>query len=64
MTRGPLTFRGTDLKRALTTAKDAGFEVISFEITKAGNIVVHVGGEPESIEAVNDDAEWDKALGQ
>jgi hypothetical protein len=60
MTRGPLTFKGTDLKRALDTAKNAGFEIVSFEITKAGSIVVHVGG--SDIEPANDEAEWDKAL--
>jgi hypothetical protein len=60
MTRGPLTFKGTELKRALASAKDAGFEVVSFEITKAGSIVVHVG--PADIDTTNDEAEWDKAL--
>jgi hypothetical protein len=43
VTRGPLTFKETDVKRALATAKKAGLEVDRFEITKAGSIVVHVG---------------------
>jgi hypothetical protein len=62
VTRGPLTFKGTDLKRAIKTAKEAGLEVMSFEITKAGSIIVHIGN--ADIEAANDDDEWDKALNQ
>jgi hypothetical protein len=62
VTRGTLTFKGTDLKRALAAAKEAGLEVMRFEITKAGNIVVHVG--KVDMEAANDDDEWDKALNQ
>jgi hypothetical protein len=59
MTRGPSTFKGNDLKRAIRTAKEAGLEVKSFEITKAGSIIVHIG----NVEAANDDGdEWDKAL--
>jgi len=61
MTRGPLTFKGTDLKRALSAAKDAGLEIRFFEITKTGSILVHVG---KAEEAANDDLEWDKALNQ
>jgi hypothetical protein len=60
MTRGPLTFKGTDLKRALATAKDAGFDIVSFEITKAGSIVVYVGQTGELIE--QDGNPWDKVL--
>jgi hypothetical protein len=49
MTRSPLTFKGTDLKRAINAAKEAGLQVSRFEITKAGSIVVHI------IESESDD---------
>jgi hypothetical protein len=61
MTRGPIAFKGTDLKRALATAKEVGLEIRFFEITKAGSIVVHVG---KADDAANDDLQWDKALNQ
>jgi len=44
MTRGPLTFKGTDLKRAINTTREAGLQIARVEITKAGSILVHVGG--------------------
>ena len=64
MTRGPLSFKGTDLKRAIKTAKETGLEVSHFEITKAGSIVVHVG-EPANDNAAepHGDDDWDKAVG-
>jgi hypothetical protein len=43
MTRGPLTFKESDLMRAIKTAIKAGLHVAGFEITKAGSIVVHAG---------------------
>jgi hypothetical protein len=48
MTRGPIAFKGTDLKRALATAKEVGLDIRFFEITKSGSIVVHVGGENDN----------------
>ena len=43
MTRGPLTFKETDFKRAVKSAREAGLEISHVEITKAGSIVVHAG---------------------
>jgi hypothetical protein len=43
MTRGPLSFKETDLVRAIKCALKAGLQVAGYEITKAGSIVVHVG---------------------
>jgi hypothetical protein len=43
MTRGPLSFKETDLMRAINCAIKAGLHVAGFEITKAGSIVVHAG---------------------
>jgi hypothetical protein len=61
MTRGPLTFKGTDLKRAINITREAGLQIARVEITKTGNILVHVG-EPANDNAAQLD-EWDKALG-
>jgi hypothetical protein len=54
MTRGPLSFKETDLMRAIKCALKAGLQVAGYE-TKAGNIVVHVGKTTEQT-AQN---EWD-----
>src|SRR6185312_14140454 len=43
MTRGSLTFKETDLRRAIKSAIKAGLHISGFEITKAGSIVVHAG---------------------
>jgi hypothetical protein len=62
MTRGPLSFKGTDLERAIKHAKKAGLKVASVEInTKTGSILVHAG-EPEAANDNNIDDDWDKAL--
>ena len=58
--RGPLAFKGTDLKRAIITAREAGLEISRFEITKAGSIIVHIG-KPDNDN--NDENPWDKAVG-
>jgi hypothetical protein len=50
MTRGPLTFKETDLVRAIKSAVKAGLHVVGFEITKAGSIVVHAGKPAEEKE--------------
>jgi hypothetical protein len=63
VTRGPLSFKETDLMRAIKCAIKAGLQVAGFEITKAGNIMVHTGNKPaEQTEA--DANPWYKALGQ
>ena len=44
MTRGPLSFKETDLVRAIKSAIKAGLQVAGFEINpKTGSIVVHTG---------------------
>ena len=42
MTRAPLTFKETDIVRAIRSAVKAGLHIAGFEITKAGSIIVHV----------------------
>ena len=44
MTRGPLSFKETDLMRAIKCALKAGLQVAGFEINpKTGIILVHIG---------------------
>jgi hypothetical protein len=57
MTRGPLSFKETDLLRALKTAIKAGLHVAGFEITKAGSIVVHAGKPDESGDEKSEDGQ-------
>jgi hypothetical protein len=60
MTRGPLSFKETDLVQAIKSALKAGLHVAGFEISpKTGNIVVHAA---KSDEAKDGDDSWDKAL--
>jgi hypothetical protein len=40
MARGPVTFRQSDLVRAIKGAKAAGLEVAKVEIDRAGKIVI------------------------
>jgi hypothetical protein len=42
MTRGPLKFKETDVKRVVKSTREAGLEVTRVEVTKTGSIVVHV----------------------
>lgn len=58
--RRPISFKGSDLKRAINSAKDAGLEVSSFEITSAGSIIVRIGTPTNDNESENP---WDKAVG-
>jgi hypothetical protein len=55
MSRRPLTFKQTDLVRALKAATSAGLKVGRFEIDKNGNIVVIAGDGQQS----NSKNEWD-----
>jgi hypothetical protein len=59
MTRGPLKFKETDVKRLVKSAKEAGLEVAKVEVTSAGGIVVHT--EKSEDETVNP---WEKRLGK
>ena len=44
MTRGPLSFKETDLVRAIKSAIKAGLHVAGFEINpKTGSIRIHAG---------------------
>jgi hypothetical protein len=49
MTRGPLSFKETDLVRAIKSALKAGLKVAGFKLTR-GDIVVHTDppGEDET----------------
>src|SRR5262249_37115659 len=58
MARGSLTFRQTDVTRALKAVTAAGIEVARIEIDRNGRIVI-IPGKPTSEEA----NEWDRAYG-
>ena len=45
--RGPLSFKESDLKRAIRAAMKAGLEDYTVEITKKGSILIRPG-KPES----------------
>jgi hypothetical protein len=59
--RRPLAFKGSDLRRAINSAREVGLEVSSFEITSAGSIIVRIGKPSND----NNDVlnPWDKAVG-
>jgi hypothetical protein len=59
MSRGPATFKQTDLSRALKAATTAGVKVARIEIDRAGKIVL-VTGEAKPGEVANAN-EWDAA---
>ena len=63
MTRGPLSFKETDLMRAIKCAIKAGLHVAGFEITKTGSIVVHVNKADVGGGVTEADDSWDKAVG-
>ena len=61
MAKARLSFKETDLMRALKTATKAGLEVVGYEINpKTGNIVVHVGKTDEQQPEIGNP--WNKAL--
>jgi hypothetical protein len=49
MSRGPQTFRQTDVARAVRGAVAAGLTVQRVEVDKAGKIVVVVGSPAETV---------------
>jgi hypothetical protein len=62
--RRPIAFKGSDIRRAINSAKEAGLEVSSFEITSAGSIIIRIG-KPSNDNDNDNDCEnpWDKAVG-
>jgi hypothetical protein len=59
MSRGPYTFKQTDVVRALKAADAAGREVAGFKIDRAGDIVVIFGKPPAATASGN---EWDDLI--
>ena len=58
MTRGPLSFKETDLVRAIKSAIKAGLHVAGFEINpKTGSILIHAGEPPDGPRILNP---WDE----
>ena len=49
MSRGPLSFRQTDVARAIKGAVAAGLTVQRVEVDKAGRIIVVVGSPAETV---------------
>jgi hypothetical protein len=47
MSRGPATFRQSDLARALRAARAAGLEIARVEVDRTGKITV-IPGKPDS----------------
>ena len=65
MARGPVSFRQSDLTRALRAAKHAGLEVSGYEIESGtGNIVVHIGHQPPQTREERAKAALDKWLAE
>lgn len=60
MSRGPHSFKQTDVVRALRAAEAAGKEVAGFKIDRYGEIVV-IFGKAAQIEAASGN-EWDDAI--
>jgi hypothetical protein len=61
MTRGPLSFKETDLVRAIKSAVKAGLAIARLEVDpQSGKIVIIAGKATEPEETGNP---WDKALG-
>jgi len=62
MGSGPLSFKETDLVRAIKSALKAGLHVVGFEISpKTGNILVHAS-KADSLTTSSGASDWDKAL--
>ena len=57
MARGQLTFKQSDLKRAVRATEDAGIKVARVEIDKTGKIVLVAAS--ASAEQRSDRNEWD-----
>jgi hypothetical protein len=60
MPKGPLTFKQTDLLRAIRTSQKAGLSIARVEIDRDGKIVVVVGGEGMGAQESTAN-EWDGA---
>jgi hypothetical protein len=59
MSRGPRTFKQTDVTRAVRAVVAAGVEVARVEVDKSGRIVV-IAGKPGPNEASQGGNEWDR----
>lgn len=57
MSRGPATFRQSDLRRAVKALLSAGVEVARVEIDRDGRIVMHTGKPQDQVTAETN--EWD-----
>jgi molybdopterin biosynthesis enzyme len=57
MSRGPCTFKQSDMVRAIKAAVAAGVEIARVEVDKEGKIVI-IAGKPESKSAGNELDQW------
>ena len=62
MSRGPQTFRQTDVTRVLKAAAKAGVAVQRVEIDKTGKIVVVTATAQEADAEKSEKNEWDEVL--
>lgn len=62
MARGKLTFRQSDLTRALKAARAAGVEVARVEVDATGKITIVTGKAPETAGDDRGGDQWDAAL--
>jgi len=60
--RAQLTFRQTDVTRAIRAAQAAGVSVGRVEIDKSGKIVIVAGSPANSNEPGDESSEWDDVL--
>ena len=58
MSKGPLTFKETDLRRAIRTSQKAGLSIARVEIDRDGKIVVVVGEGKKSEDTATDLNRW------
>jgi hypothetical protein len=60
MSKAPLTFKQTDLLRAIRASQKAGLSIARVEIDRDGKIVVVVGEETENLTKGEGANEWDR----
>ena len=61
MSRGPATFKASDVTKAVKAVMAAGVEVARVEIDKQGKIVVVPGQSTKTEKRPDDFNEWDEA---
>jgi hypothetical protein len=61
MSKGMLTFKETDLRRAIRASQKAGLSIARVEIDRDGKIVI-VTGKPVNEDTMSNTNPWDEVL--